>query len=132
MPKGSMQAYFKYEKERWYKSHKPHDFKLGYLVLVSTLNFNEIKGPMNLKYYFTVPFMIKALHGSSAMKLELTGELMNKHPKFPENQIKPQSSNDKELFPLKNKTPIEIPPIEEGEEKKIVNVLRERNARRKK
>ncbi|MBW0521303.1 hypothetical protein O181_061018 [Austropuccinia psidii MF-1] len=40
-----MQYYFKYAKERWDKSHKPPNFKVGDLVLVSTLNFNNIKGP---------------------------------------------------------------------------------------
>ncbi|MBW0540802.1 hypothetical protein O181_080517 [Austropuccinia psidii MF-1] len=41
-----MQDSFKYEKERWDKSNKPPDFKVGALVLVSTLNFNNIKGPI--------------------------------------------------------------------------------------
>ncbi|MBW0498995.1 hypothetical protein O181_038710 [Austropuccinia psidii MF-1] len=40
-----MQDSFKYAKEGWDKSHKPPDFKVGDLVLVSTLNFNNIKGP---------------------------------------------------------------------------------------
>ncbi|MBW0544131.1 hypothetical protein O181_083846 [Austropuccinia psidii MF-1] len=68
----------KYAKERWDKSHKPPDFRIGDLVLVSTLNFNNIRGPKKLKYYFSGPFMIKALHGPNAVQLELTGELMNK------------------------------------------------------
>ncbi|MBW0574651.1 hypothetical protein O181_114366 [Austropuccinia psidii MF-1] len=76
--------------------------------------------------------MIKALHGPNAVKLELTGELMNKHPAFPVSLMKPYSSSDKELFPLRNKPPLEIPPLEEGEEKKIVKVLKERRTRNKK
>ncbi|MBW0551014.1 hypothetical protein O181_090729 [Austropuccinia psidii MF-1] len=44
-----MQDYFKYAKERWDKIHKPPDFKTGDLVLVSTLNVNNIKGPKKLK-----------------------------------------------------------------------------------
>ncbi|MBW0546611.1 hypothetical protein O181_086326 [Austropuccinia psidii MF-1] len=40
-----MQDSFRNAKERWDKSHKPPDFKIGDLVLVSTLNFNNIKGP---------------------------------------------------------------------------------------
>ncbi|MBW0510615.1 hypothetical protein O181_050330 [Austropuccinia psidii MF-1] len=35
-----MQDSFKYEEERWDKSHKPLNFNIGDLVLVSTLNFN--------------------------------------------------------------------------------------------
>ncbi|MBW0584204.1 hypothetical protein O181_123919 [Austropuccinia psidii MF-1] len=57
---------------------------------------------------------------------------MNKHPAFPVSLIKPYSSSDKELFPLRNKPPLEIPPLEEGDEKKIVKVLKERRTRNKK
>ncbi|MBW0506069.1 hypothetical protein O181_045784 [Austropuccinia psidii MF-1] len=127
-----MQDSFKYAKERWDKSHKPPHFKIGDLVLVSTLNFNNIKGPKKLKDSFAGPFMIKALHGPNAVQLELTGELMNKHTNFPVILIKPYISSDKELFPLRNKPPLEIPPLEEREEKKIVKVLKERGTRNKK
>ncbi|MBW0584980.1 hypothetical protein O181_124695 [Austropuccinia psidii MF-1] len=127
-----MQDYFKYSKERWDKSHKPPEFKIGDLVLGSTLNFNNIKGPKKLKDSFAGPFMIKALHGPNAVQLELTGELMNKHQAFPVSLIKPYSSSEKELFPLGNTPPLEIPPLEEGEEKKIVKVLKERRTRNKK
>ncbi|MBW0474162.1 hypothetical protein O181_013877 [Austropuccinia psidii MF-1] len=78
-----MQDSFKYAKERWDKSHKPPDFKIGDLVLVSTLNFNNIKGPKKFKDSFEGPFGIKALHGLNAVQLELTGELMRKPPSFP-------------------------------------------------
>ncbi|MBW0518393.1 hypothetical protein O181_058108 [Austropuccinia psidii MF-1] len=107
--KRCMQDSFKYAKERWVKSHKPLDFKIGDLVLVSTLNFDNIKGPKKLKDIFAGPFMIKALHGPNAVQLELTGYLMNKHPDFPVIIIKPYISSDKELFPLRNKPPLEIP-----------------------
>ncbi|MBW0550069.1 hypothetical protein O181_089784 [Austropuccinia psidii MF-1] len=52
----------KYAKERWDKSNKSPDLKIGDLVLVSTLNFNNIKSPKKLKHSFAGPFMIKALH----------------------------------------------------------------------
>ncbi|MBW0551914.1 hypothetical protein O181_091629 [Austropuccinia psidii MF-1] len=68
-----IQDSFKYEKERWDKSYKPPDFKIGDLVLVSTLNFNNIRGPKKLKDSFARPFMIKALHGPNVVQLELTG-----------------------------------------------------------
>ncbi|MBW0577033.1 hypothetical protein O181_116748 [Austropuccinia psidii MF-1] len=76
--------------------------------------------------------MIKALHRPNAVQLQLTGEPMNKHPNFPVSLIKPDHSSDKELFPLRNKPPLEIPPLEEGEEKKIVKVHKERRTRNKK
>ncbi|MBW0535340.1 hypothetical protein O181_075055 [Austropuccinia psidii MF-1] len=73
-----MQNSFKYEKERWDKSHKPPDVKVGDLVLVLPLSPNKIKGPKKIKDYFEGTFMIRALHGPNAGQLELTGELMNK------------------------------------------------------
>ncbi|MBW0468516.1 hypothetical protein O181_008231 [Austropuccinia psidii MF-1] len=100
---------FKYVKQRWDKNHKPPDFKIGDLVLVSTLTFNNIKGPKKLKDSFEGPFMIKAIHGPNAVQLELTAELINKHPAFRVILIKPYSSSDKDLFPLINKAPLEIP-----------------------
>ncbi|MBW0525609.1 hypothetical protein O181_065324 [Austropuccinia psidii MF-1] len=99
---------------------------------LSTLNSNNIQGPKELKDSFAGPFMIKELHGPNGVQLELTGELMNKNPTFPVILIKPYSSSYKELLPLKNKPPLEIPPLEEGEEKKIVKVLKERRTRTKK
>ncbi|MBW0504906.1 hypothetical protein O181_044621 [Austropuccinia psidii MF-1] len=68
-----MQDYFKYTKERWDKSHRPPDFKVGGFVLISTLKFNEMKGPNKLKNFFEGTFIIKELHGHHAVELEFTG-----------------------------------------------------------
>ncbi|MBW0545997.1 hypothetical protein O181_085712 [Austropuccinia psidii MF-1] len=76
--------------------------------------------------------MIKALHEPNAVQVELTGELMNKHLASSVSLIKPHSSSDKESFTLRNKPPLEILPLEEGEEKKIVKVLKEIRTRNKK
>ncbi|PLW05600.1 hypothetical protein PCASD_26586 [Puccinia coronata f. sp. avenae] len=40
---------FQYSKERWDKKHKLTTFKIGDLVLISTVKFNNIKGPKKLK-----------------------------------------------------------------------------------
>ncbi|MBW0550533.1 hypothetical protein O181_090248 [Austropuccinia psidii MF-1] len=48
----SMNDAFEYAKQKWDKSHKPQEFKVGDLILVSTLNFHNIKGPKKLKYSF--------------------------------------------------------------------------------
>ncbi|MBW0532153.1 hypothetical protein O181_071868 [Austropuccinia psidii MF-1] len=126
-----MQYSSKYAKERWDKSHKPPDFKVRDLVLVSSLKFNNLKVPKKLKDPFARPFMVRELHGPDAVQLELTGDLLNKNPNFFLSLIKPYSSSDKELFPLINKPPLKIPPVEEGEEKKIAKLLKERRARNK-
>ncbi|MBW0506425.1 hypothetical protein O181_046140 [Austropuccinia psidii MF-1] len=97
-----MQAFFKYAKEIWDKSHNSPDFKVGDLLLVTTLNFNNIKGPKKLKDSFSVPFMIRELHDLNALQLELTGELINKDPTFPVSLIKPYGPSYKELFLLGN------------------------------
>ncbi|MBW0496787.1 hypothetical protein O181_036502 [Austropuccinia psidii MF-1] len=89
-----MQDSFKYEKERWDKIHKPPDLGSGDLVLVSTLIFNNFKGPNKLKDSSARPFIIRALHDPNSVQLELTGELMNKHPAFPVSLIKPYTSID--------------------------------------
>ncbi|MBW0555713.1 hypothetical protein O181_095428 [Austropuccinia psidii MF-1] len=109
-----IQDYLIYAKARWGKIHKLHDFKVGDLVLVSTLNFNNIKGPKKFKYFFAEPFIIRSLNGLNYVQLEFTGELMKKHQDFPLSLTKACSSSDKELFPLINKPPLETPTLEEG------------------
>ncbi|MBW0568283.1 hypothetical protein O181_107998 [Austropuccinia psidii MF-1] len=67
--KQSMDDAFDYAKQKWDKSHKVPDFKVGDLVLVSTLNFNNIKGPKKLKDSYVGPFVIVALHGTNAVQV---------------------------------------------------------------
>ncbi|MBW0537069.1 hypothetical protein O181_076784 [Austropuccinia psidii MF-1] len=74
---------FEYAKQKWDKRHKVPDFKVGDLVLVSTLNLNNIKGQKKLKDSYVGPFVIAALHGTNAVQVELSGELENIHPTFP-------------------------------------------------
>ncbi|MBW0565465.1 hypothetical protein O181_105180 [Austropuccinia psidii MF-1] len=97
-----MQDSFIYAKERCEKSDRTPELKVGDLALVSTLNFNTVKGPNRLKYSFEGPFMLNALHGPNAVQLELTGELMYKHPAIHVSLIKTYSSSEKELFSLRN------------------------------
>ncbi|MBW0575398.1 hypothetical protein O181_115113 [Austropuccinia psidii MF-1] len=78
-----MEDSFAYAKDKWDKSHATPDFEVGDLVLVSTTNFNNIKGCKNLKESFSGPFIIKSLDGENAVGVELYEELGNKHPSFP-------------------------------------------------
>ncbi|MBW0537413.1 hypothetical protein O181_077128 [Austropuccinia psidii MF-1] len=129
--KQSMNDAFDYAKLKWDKSHKLPDFNVGDLFLVSTLNFNNIKGPKKLEDSYVGPFIIIALHGTNAVQVELSGELENKHPTFPVSLIKPYQPADKELFPLRNPTPLTVPPVEQNEDKKIKKVIKERRLRGK-
>ncbi|MBW0508856.1 hypothetical protein O181_048571 [Austropuccinia psidii MF-1] len=122
----SMNDAFEYAKWKWDKSHKTLEFKVGDLILVSTLNFNNIKGPRKLKDSFAGTIIIKALHETNAVQVELSGELENKDPAFTLSLVKHYTSSNKELFPLRNETPLEVPPLVQSEEKEILKVLKER------
>ncbi|MBW0587445.1 hypothetical protein O181_127160 [Austropuccinia psidii MF-1] len=111
--KQSMNDAFDYAKQKWDKSHKVPDFKVGDLVLVSTLSFNNIKGPKKLKDSYVGPFVIVALHGTNAVQVELGGELRINTP------------------PFQNPTPLTVPPVEQNEDKKIKKVIKERRLRGK-
>ncbi|MBW0526210.1 hypothetical protein O181_065925 [Austropuccinia psidii MF-1] len=50
-----MEDSFAYANNKWDKSHTTPDFKVGDLVLVSTNNFDNIKGCKNLKDSFAGP-----------------------------------------------------------------------------
>ncbi|MBW0567446.1 hypothetical protein O181_107161 [Austropuccinia psidii MF-1] len=129
--KQSIDEAFDYAKQKWDKSHKVPYFKVGNLVSVSTLNFNNIKGPKKLKDSYVGPFVIVALHRTKTVQVYLSGELENKHPTFPVSLIKPYQPADKEWFPLRNPTPLTVPPVEQKEEKKVKQVHKERRLRGK-
>ncbi|MBW0536583.1 hypothetical protein O181_076298 [Austropuccinia psidii MF-1] len=67
----SMTYAFEYAKQKWDKIHKNPEFKAGDLILVSTLKFNNIKGPKKLIDSFEGPFIIKSLHTTNAVQVEL-------------------------------------------------------------
>ncbi|MBW0560205.1 hypothetical protein O181_099920 [Austropuccinia psidii MF-1] len=122
---------FEYAKQKWDKSHKPPEFKVGELILVSTLNFNNIKSPKKLKYSFAGPFIIKSIHGTNVVQVELSGELKNKHATFPVSLVNHYTSSNKELFTLRNETPLEVPPLDQCDEKKVLKFLKERRLKGK-
>ncbi|MBW0532358.1 hypothetical protein O181_072073 [Austropuccinia psidii MF-1] len=105
---------FEYAKQKWDKSQKVPDFKVGDLVLVPTLNFNNIKGPKKLKDSYVGPFVIVSLQGTNTVQVELSGELENKPPTFPIRFIKHYQPAEKESFPLRNPTPLTVSPAEQN------------------
>ncbi|MBW0592315.1 hypothetical protein O181_132030 [Austropuccinia psidii MF-1] len=117
---------FEYAKQKWDKSHQVPDFKLQDLVLVSTFNFNNIKGPNKAKYSYLGPFVIFALHGTNAVQVYLSCESQNKHPTFPVSLIKTYQPAYKELFALKDPTPLTVLPVEKSEDRKIKKFIKER------
>ncbi|MBW0550900.1 hypothetical protein O181_090615 [Austropuccinia psidii MF-1] len=96
--KQSMNDAFDYAKQKWDKSHKVPEFKVGDLVLVSTLNFDNIKGPKKFKDSYVGPFVIISLHRTNTVQVELSCELENKHHTFPVSLIKPYQLSDKKNF----------------------------------
>ncbi|MBW0494771.1 hypothetical protein O181_034486 [Austropuccinia psidii MF-1] len=124
--KKSINDALNYAKQTWDKSHKVPDFKVGDLVLVSTLNFDNIQGQKKPKDSYVGPFLIVALHGTNAVKVELSGELEKKHRTFPFSLIKPYQPANKEFLPLRKPTPFAVPSVEQSEYKKIKKVIKER------
>ncbi|MBW0468756.1 hypothetical protein O181_008471 [Austropuccinia psidii MF-1] len=122
---------FVYAIKKWDKIHKTPELKVGDLILVSTLNFDNIRSPKKLKHSFSGLFIIKALHGKNAVQVGLSGELENKNTDFPVSLLNHYTSSDKELFPLRNETPLEVPPLYKSEEKNVLRVFKERRLRGK-
>ncbi|MBW0571239.1 hypothetical protein O181_110954 [Austropuccinia psidii MF-1] len=89
-----------YGKDKGDKSHATPDLKVEDLVLVSTTNFNNIKGCKKLKDSFAGTFIINTLHEENEIEVELSEELSNKHPKIPVSLVKPYKSSDAEKFLL--------------------------------
>ncbi|MBW0563617.1 hypothetical protein O181_103332 [Austropuccinia psidii MF-1] len=74
-PKERINDALEYARQKWGKSHKVPDFKVGDLVMVSTLNFDIIKGPKNLEYSYLGPSIIVSLHGANEVQVKLSREL---------------------------------------------------------
>ncbi|MBW0593662.1 hypothetical protein O181_133377 [Austropuccinia psidii MF-1] len=105
-----------YNKQRWDKTHMEPDFKEGDQVLVSTLNFNNLKGPKKMRDSFVGPFTIIKLVGKNAVEVKLTEEFSRKHPVFPVSLVKPYFQTEEGKFPSRKKilTPPEIVEVEDS------------------
>ncbi|MBW0497963.1 hypothetical protein O181_037678 [Austropuccinia psidii MF-1] len=73
-----------YNKQRWDKSHMEPEFREGDQVLVSTLKFNNLKGPKKMRDSF---------------------EFSRKHPVFPVSLVKPYFQTEEDKFPSRKKSP---------------------------
>ncbi|MBW0461342.1 hypothetical protein O181_001057 [Austropuccinia psidii MF-1] len=81
------------------------DFKKGDQVLVSTLNFNNCKGPKKMRDTSFWPFNIIKLIGENAVEVKLTEEASTKHPVFPVSLVKPYFQTEEDKFPLRKRNP---------------------------
>ncbi|MBW0556960.1 hypothetical protein O181_096675 [Austropuccinia psidii MF-1] len=70
-------------------------------------------------------FFIVSLLGTNSVQVRLSGELEKKHSTFPVSLTKPYQPDDKELFPLRNPTPLAVPPVEQSEYRKIKKFVKE-------
>ncbi|MBW0540246.1 hypothetical protein O181_079961 [Austropuccinia psidii MF-1] len=67
-----------YNKQRWDKSYMEPEFKEGDQVLVSTLNFNNLKRPKKMRDPFVGPFTIIKLIGKNAVEVKFPEEFSRK------------------------------------------------------
>ncbi|MBW0578379.1 hypothetical protein O181_118094 [Austropuccinia psidii MF-1] len=105
-----------YNQQRWDKTHMEPDFKEGDQVLVSTLNFNNLKSPKKMRDSFVGPFPIIKLIGKNVVEAKLTEEFSRKHPVLPVSFVKPYFQTEEGKFPSRKKilTPPELVEVEDS------------------
>ncbi|MBW0479491.1 hypothetical protein O181_019206 [Austropuccinia psidii MF-1] len=105
-----------HNKQRWDKSDMEPDFKEGDQVLVSTLNFNNLKGPRKMRDSFVRCFTIIKLICKNPVEVKLKEKFSRKDPVFPVGMVKPyfQTEEDKFCSRKKNPTPPEIVEVEDS------------------
>ncbi|MBW0484799.1 hypothetical protein O181_024514 [Austropuccinia psidii MF-1] len=81
------------------------DFKEGDQVLVSTLNFNNLKGPKKISDSFVGSFTIIKWIGENLVEVKLTEEFSRKNSVFPVSLLKPYFQTEENKFPSKKKNP---------------------------
>ncbi|MBW0524367.1 hypothetical protein O181_064082 [Austropuccinia psidii MF-1] len=106
------------------------DFKEVDQVLVSTVNFNNLKGPKKMRDLFVGPFTMIRLIGKNAVEVKLTEESFRKHPVFPVSLVKPYFQTEEDKFPSRKKNPTQ-PDIVEVEDSPgpVSKIIRARKIR---
>ncbi|MBW0496482.1 hypothetical protein O181_036197 [Austropuccinia psidii MF-1] len=105
-----------YNKGRYDKTHMEPDLKEGDQVLLSTLNFNNLKRPKKMRDSFVGPFTIIKLVGENSVEVRLTEELSRKDPVLPVILVNPYFQTGEDRFPSRNKTynPKDIVKVEDS------------------
>ncbi|MBW0571233.1 hypothetical protein O181_110948 [Austropuccinia psidii MF-1] len=106
------------------------NFKEGDQVLVSTVNFNNLKGPKKMRDSFVGLLTLIKLIGKNEVEVKLTEELSRKHPVFPVSLVKPYFQTEEDKFPSRRKklTPPEIVEVEDSPGP-VSRIIRERKIR---
>ncbi|MBW0514887.1 hypothetical protein O181_054602 [Austropuccinia psidii MF-1] len=106
------------------------DFKEGDQVLVSTLNFKNLKGPKKMRDSFVGPFTIIRSIVKNAVEVKVTEEYSRKHPVFPVSLVKPSFQTEEDKFPSRKKspTPPEIVKVE-GSPGPVRKIIKARKVR---
>ncbi|MBW0569271.1 hypothetical protein O181_108986 [Austropuccinia psidii MF-1] len=106
------------------------DFKEQDQVLVSTLNFNNLKGPKKMRDSFVGPFTIIKLVCKNEVEVQLTEELSRKHPVFPVSLFKPYFQTEEGKLPSRKKN-LTLPEIVEVEDSPlpVSKIIRARKIR---
>ncbi|MBW0556735.1 hypothetical protein O181_096450 [Austropuccinia psidii MF-1] len=94
------------------------DIKEGDQVLVSTLNFNNLKGSKKMRDSLVGPFTIIKLIGKNAVEFQLTQEFSRKQPVFPVSLVKPYFQTGEDKFHSRKKNPT-LPEIVEVEDSPV-------------
>ncbi|MBW0479042.1 hypothetical protein O181_018757 [Austropuccinia psidii MF-1] len=117
-----------YNKQMWDNSQKEPDFKEGDQVLLSTLNFNNLKGPKKMRDSLVRLFTITNLIEKNAVEVKIREVFSRKQPAFPVTLVKPHFQTEEDNFPSskKNPTPPEIVEVEDstGPVKKIIKAMK--------
>ncbi|MBW0474404.1 hypothetical protein O181_014119 [Austropuccinia psidii MF-1] len=115
-----------YNKQRYDKNHNENYFREGDQVLVSTLNFNNLKGAKKMKNSFLGTLNITRLTGKNSVEVQLTEEFFRKHTVFQVRLVKPDNQAGEDKFSFRNEvyTPQKIVEVEEspGPVKKFIKV----------
>ncbi|MBW0545189.1 hypothetical protein O181_084904 [Austropuccinia psidii MF-1] len=80
------------------------DFKEGDQVLVSTLNFNNLKTPKRMRDLFVGPFTIIKMIGKNEVEVRIAEEFSRKNAEVPESLVKSYFQKGEDKFPSRNKT----------------------------
>ncbi|MBW0508621.1 hypothetical protein O181_048336 [Austropuccinia psidii MF-1] len=105
-------------------------FKEEDQVLVSTLSFNNLKGPKKMRDSFVGPITIIKLIRKNEVEVKLTKEFSRKHPVFPLSLVKPYFQTEEDKFPSRKRNPTP-PEIVEEEDSPIPvkKIIKARNIR---